>query len=147
MKPVRRILFATDFSTASRRALDVAVAMAKSLKAKLVIVSVVAPLVTVPNEYIDARTLDRISADAVAWSTQQLGRLRAKATKARVKASIVLREGDPAEQIVRTSRATKSDLIVVGTHGRHGLPKLLLGSVAQRVLSRATCPVLTVRGH
>jgi universal stress protein A len=146
MKRIRRILHATDFSPASRRAFDTALAMAKSLNAKLTIAYVLAPVVTVPDQYIDAATLDRLDQQARQWSTQHLERLAARAQKAGVKGVVALRDGDPADQIVRACRATKSDIIVVGTHGRRGLPKFFLGSVAERVVSTASCPVVTVRG-
>jgi nucleotide-binding universal stress UspA family protein len=146
MKRIRRILHATDFSPASRSAFDTALAMAKSLNAKLTIAYVLAPVVTVPDQYIDAATLDRLDQQARQWSTQHLERLAARTQKAGVKAAVALRDGDPADQIVRACRATKSDIIVVGTHGRRGLPKFFLGSVAERVVSAASCPVVTVRG-
>jgi nucleotide-binding universal stress UspA family protein len=72
--------------------------------------------------------------------------LAVQARKAGVKASVWLGNGDPADQIVRTSRSTNSDLIVVGTHGRRALTRFFLGSVAERVVSTASCPVITVRG-
>ena len=146
MKQIRRILHATDLSPASRRAFDTALVMAKSLNAKLTIAYVLAPVVTVPDQYIDAATLDRLDQQARQWSTQHLDRLASRAKKAGVTATVVLRDGDPADQIVRACRAAKSDLIIVGTHGRRGLPKFFLGSIAERVVSTATCPVVTVRG-
>ena len=146
MKRTRRILYATDFSSASRRAFDTALAMARSLNASLTIAYVLAPVVTVPDQYIDAATYDRLDRQAREWSTEQLVRLARRARKAGVKATSVLRDGDPAEQIVRACRANRADLIVVGTHGRRGLPKFFLGSVAERVVSMAACPVVTVRG-
>lgn len=146
MKRIRRILHSTDFSPASRRAFDTALAMAKSLKAKLTIAYVLAPVVTVPEQYIDAATLDRLDQQARQWSRRHLDRLAARAKKAGVKVTVVLRDGDPADQIVRACRATRADIIVVGTHGRRGLPKFFLGSVAERVVSAASCPVVTVRG-
>ena len=54
-------------------------------------------------------------------------------------------EGDPATQIVRVAQETRCDLIVLGTHGRTGLGRLLMGSVAEQVLRKAPCPVLTVK--
>jgi nucleotide-binding universal stress UspA family protein len=57
-----------------------------------------------------------------------------------------LRSGDPVGQIIRTARTEGTDLIVVGTHGRRGLPKFFLGSVAERVVTMAPCAVVTVRG-
>jgi nucleotide-binding universal stress UspA family protein len=146
MKRIRRILHATDFSPASRRAFDAALAMAKSLNARLTIAYVLAPVVTVPDQYLDAATLDRLDRQAREWSSEHLDRLAARAKRAGVKATVVLRDGDPADQIVRACRTTKSDLIIVGTHGRRGLPKFFLGSVAERVVSTASCPVVTVRG-
>jgi nucleotide-binding universal stress UspA family protein len=59
----------------------------------------------------------------------------------------VLREGVAANAIVRVARGQRADVIVMGTHGRGGLAKLLLGSVAERVVASAPCPVMTVRGR
>ena len=59
----------------------------------------------------------------------------------------VLREGNPAEEIVRLAGERGCDLIVMGTHGRRRLGRLLMGSVAEQVLRRAPCPVLTVKGE
>ena len=58
---------------------------------------------------------------------------------------IVLKEGDPAAQILTTSKELGCDLIVMGTHGRTGLSHLLMGSVAEKVVRKATCPVLTIK--
>jgi nucleotide-binding universal stress UspA family protein len=63
-----------------------------------------------------------------------------------VRAESLLLQGLPAEQIVRAARSKRADLVVLGTHGRSGLPRLVLGSVAERVIGLARCPVLTVRG-
>jgi len=77
-----------------------------------------------------------------------LERLRLKAKAAGVRASTLLRDSSsPAQEIVRVARAKRVDLIVMGTHGRGGLAKVFLGSVAERVVRTATCPVLTVRGR
>jgi universal stress protein A len=147
MKRIRQILYATDFSTTSRRALDTAMALAKSQKAKLTIMHVLAPIVLVPEQYLDAVTMDRLQNEARQWSSRQLARLSTRAKNNSVKASVLLREGDAAEQIVRACRSRKSDLIVMGTHGRRGLRKFFLGSVAERVVATAPCPVVTVRGR
>lgn len=148
MKRIHRVLHASDFSPASRRAFDTALDLAKSLNAKLAIVYALAPVVTVPDQftYMDAAMLDQLDKQARQWAARKLEQLAARAKKAGVKASVLLRDGDPADQIVRACRATKSDLIVVGTHGRRGLPKFFLGSAAERVVSTASCPVVTVRG-
>jgi len=146
MKRIQRILYATDFSSASRKAFDTALTMAKALDAKLTITSVLPPIITVPDQYIDAVVIDRLDRQAREWSTKHLHNLAARARKSGVKVAVVLRDGDPADQIVRACRASSSDLIVVGTHGRRGLPKFFLGSVAGRVVTMASCPVVTVTG-
>jgi nucleotide-binding universal stress UspA family protein len=122
-------------------------ALAKSHNAKLTIVYVLAPIVPVPEQYLDAVTMDRLQKQARQWSTRRLASVAARAKKAGVKASVLLREGDAADQVVRAWRLTKSDLIVMGTHGRRGLQKFFLGSVAERVVRAASCPVVTVRGR
>ena len=71
----------------------------------------------------------------------------ARARKSGIRVEAKLLEGVPAEQIVCMARRRDSDLIVIGTHGRTGLGRLLMGSVADRVLRFAPCPVLTVRGR
>jgi nucleotide-binding universal stress UspA family protein len=147
MKRIRRVLYATDFSSASRRAFTTALTLAKSLGAKLTIMYAVAPIVvTVPEQYLDAVTLDQLQKQALQWSERQLKRLGDRARKAGVSAATLLREGDPVAEIVRASRSGRADLVVLGTHGRRGLPKFFLGSVAERIVRTAPCPVLTVRG-
>ena len=146
MKRIRRVLCASDLSPASRRAFETALAIAKSLDARLTIQYVLASVVLVPEQYLDALTMDQLDKQARQWSTRQLDKLATRARNAGVRASVLLSDGDAADQIVRACRSTKSDLIVVGTHGRRGLPKFLLGSVAARVVATAPCPVVTVRG-
>lgn len=84
-----------------------------------------------------------------AWLRNQAGRKMEKLLdllrRSRVRASGEIRRGVAPEEILKTARKEKSDLIVMGTHGRTGFSKLILGSVASRVVSGAGCPVLTVR--
>jgi nucleotide-binding universal stress UspA family protein len=87
--------------------------------------------------------LDR---SAHAAASKELAALVAKAKKAGVRAKAVVRDGIAHEQIVRAARSPRADMIVIGTHGRTGLAKFFLGSVAGRVVATAKCPVMTVRG-
>ena len=146
MKPIRHVLCATDFSTASRRALDAATALAKSSNAELTLLHVLAPLVVIPEQYLDAATMEQLDKRGRAWSIRELQKLSKRTTRAGVETTLLVRSGDPAEQIVRAGKAAKADLIVTGTHGRRGLKRLFLGSVAQRVVAMASSPVVTVRG-
>ena len=77
----------------------------------------------------------------------RLARLLVRAKRAGVRAGADVREGLPADEILRAARRRRADLIVVGTHGRSGFARAVLGSVAARVVTLARCPVLTVRGR
>jgi universal stress protein A len=143
----RRILHPTDFSGASRAAFRKAIEMAKSRRAELLIVHVMSPVVPVPGDgYVSPQLYDQLAVSSRAWAQKRLDALVAQAKKARVRAKGFLLEGAPSEEIVRFARARRVELIVMGTHGRTGLAKLFVGSVAERVVAAAPCPVLTVRG-
>ena len=148
MSRVRRILHPTDFSRASGAAFARAVAMAKTDRAQLLLAHVLAPPLPIAGEgYISPNVYDDLEASARKYGQKHLDALQAKARKTGVRAATLLLEGVVHEQIVRAARSKKADLIVIGTHGRTGLAKLFLGSVASRVLAAASCPVLTVRGR
>lgn len=147
MTRVRRILFASDLSKASAKAFATAVSLAKTNHATLTVLHVSVPFMpVVPEQYIGGATLDQLNADARRWSQRQLAKLAEKAKKAGVRAVSLIMEGEPARQIIRAARSKRADIIVVGTHGRTGLNKFFVGSVAQRVVVTAPCPVVTVRG-
>jgi len=147
MSRFRRILHPTDFSSASTAAFKRAVAMAKKDRSELVLLHVLAPPMPLAGEgYIPPNVYEDLEASAQRYAEKRLATLKDKAKTAGVRASTVIREGVADEQIVRAARAKKADVIVIGTHGRTGLAKLFLGSVASRVVTAAHCPVLTVRG-
>ena len=141
--PIRTVLHATDFSRESSRAFAVAVKMAKSNHARLTIASAIVPLV--PEQTLEMATWRDIEAQTRKWAQQRLRRLADKARAAGVRASTLVITGDPAREIVRAARSARADLLVIGTHGRTGFSRLFLGSVAQRLVATAPCPVLTVR--
>ena len=148
MSRFRRILHPTDFSSASTAAFKRAIAMAKKDRSELVLVHVLAPPMPIAGEgYIPPNVYEDLEASAQRYAEKRLATLKDKAKTAGVRASTVIREGVADEQIVRAARAKKADVIVIGTHGRTGLAKLFLGSVASRVVTAAPCPVLTVRGR
>jgi nucleotide-binding universal stress UspA family protein len=144
----RRILHPTDFSKASAAAFAKAVETAKAGRGELLLVHVMNPVIPVPGDgYISPKVYDEIAASTKAWGQKQLAKRLAKAKAAGVRAKGFLLEGVPHEQIVRIAKSRRADLVVMGTHGRSGLAKLFLGSVAGRVVAAAPCPVLTVRGR
>src|SRR6185295_14476180 len=139
MKRLRHVLHATDFSAASSRALDSAVDIAHTYNAKLTLVHVMSPLIPMmPEQYFDTDLINRIERQTREWNLRQLKRLAERAKRRGVRVTIQLREGDEAPQIVRAARVGHADLIVVGTHGRSGIQKFFLGSVADRVVRTST---------
>jgi nucleotide-binding universal stress UspA family protein len=149
VKRIRRILHATDYSKASGRALSEAIDLAKQNKAELLLVHVIVPVApyvagdqyTGPELYVQLEQASKRDAEA------GMKKLMAKVKKAKVKAKSLLLKGSSHDQIVAAAKRQKADLIVIGTHGRTGISKLFLGSVAGRVIATAHCPVLTVRGR
>jgi nucleotide-binding universal stress UspA family protein len=145
-KPI--VLHATDFSRASRAAFTAALAMARRERRDLEIFHVVlVPAVFVEDGWPLQRTADELAAAARRDAERRLRRMVETARKAGVRATAVARLGTPAPAIVREARRRRADVVVVGTHGRTGLSRFLLGSVAAGVVALAPCPVLTVRGR
>jgi nucleotide-binding universal stress UspA family protein len=146
MTRIRRIICASDFSVTSRKALTAAIDMAKTNRARLTIVYAYVPMTPlVPQQYLDSATIDRLDREARHWVERRMAALVRRAKNSGVRTEARMVTGDPSSQIVRTARSTRADLIVIGTHGRRGVARFLLGSVAERVIATAPCPVLTVR--
>jgi nucleotide-binding universal stress UspA family protein len=148
MKRFRRILHASDFSPASRLAFTQAIELAKRDGARLTIAHVLTPPVPlVTDGYVSPKVWDDVERQVRVQAQREIDRLIARARAAGVRATGLLLDGTPADRIVRAARRLPADLIVMGTHGRGGLAKLFVGSVAERVIAMARCPVLTVRGR
>jgi nucleotide-binding universal stress UspA family protein len=143
------IIHPTDFSRASTAAFMRAIDVAKRARAELVLVHVFEPI----SPYLaESRPhynrYHELQASLKAKARVKLEQMLARAKRAGIAASDVLLEGfSPAEDIVQVAKKRRAALIVMGTRGRTGLKKLLLGSVAARVIGLAPCPVLTVRGQ
>jgi nucleotide-binding universal stress UspA family protein len=137
--PVRTILHPTDFSERCEAAFRVACSLAKDHAARVIVVHVaeppVAPMGMAPSPPLPEGHRGGLE--------EQLCRFQGSAPEVQVECRV--EEGDAATGIVRAARATESDLIVMGTHGRTGLGRLLMGSVAEQVLRTAPCPVATVK--
>ena len=146
----RAILYATDFSPASRAAFTKAVDMARRDRAPLLIAHVMtAPMPMMAGDgYMPPGTWDALATGYRKVSQKKLDAVVRRAKRAGARARGLLVEGRPAgDVIVRTARRRRAGAIVLGTHGRSGVARLFLGSVAGRVVAGATCPVLTVRGR
>ena len=146
MSQIRRILHPSDFSRASSPAFALAVDMAKTHGAELLVIHVLAPLAIPPEGYVPPNLYLDLEARTRAAAEKQLAALVARAQKAGVKASSRVLEGPPADRIAEAAKSGRASLIAIGTHGRTGLARFFLGSVAARMVAIAPCPVLTVRG-
>lgn len=133
---VKKVLYATDFSTYSNQAYFHAVALAKSHGASLTILYVYAPSFGTPE------VAGGNGANREHWRNQ-LEQIRPVDDS--IPTHHVFLDGDPATEVVRYAKDASMDLIVMGTHGRTGLERLLMGSVAEKVLREAPCSVLVVK--
>lgn len=137
MLPIKTILHPTDFSAESESAFRLACDLASDYGASLVIMHVV----SAPALPGDGVIMPNV--------TECQGELRRKLRDLEVPDKGVevvrhLEEGNPATEILQMGLLCKADLIVMGTHGRSGLKRLMMGSVTEQVLRRSRCPVLTV---
>lgn len=144
MPEFRRILCPVDFSECSQRAFEYALALASRLGAEVEVVHVY---------HLSAEAMPQgvweipseLRADFTARLQQQLDEFVKRQAVSGVKVTTSLYEGIPYVEIVRLAQEQGADLIVIGTHGRAGLARFLLGSVAERVVRTATVPVVSVR--
>jgi nucleotide-binding universal stress UspA family protein len=143
MLPIKTILHATDFSDHSAYAFALACSLARDYKARLIVLHVLertAPIysgVMTPTPPIFPTDEERKSA----WEDLQ----RIHAPNAGVQIEYQLEEGNPATAIIQVADEQHCQVIVLGSHGRTGLARLLMGSVAEEVVRGAPCPVLTVK--
>jgi nucleotide-binding universal stress UspA family protein len=140
MLPIRTVLHPTDFSDQSDLAFRLACSLAHDYGARLILLHVAEPPVAayemgilIPPPTIDLDLLRR-----------KLQKMHSRDPKTSVEYR--LEQGDAATEILRVADEINSDVIVLGTHGRTGLGRLLMGSVAEQVLRRAHCPVVTAKG-
>jgi nucleotide-binding universal stress UspA family protein len=144
----KHILCPTDLSEASLRSLTYAAAFARWYEAQLTVLHVVPtfePIAVSPGEFIGPmQMVVPISREEVLG---EMRRITDGAGMGSIHAILSAHEGDPARNIVEQAVAIEADLVVMGTHGRTGFERLLIGSVAEKVLRKAPCPVLLVPPH
>ena len=141
---VQRFLVPIDFSEYANQALDYAINLAGKINARLTLLHVIQSIplggadmgVTLPYTYVQ---------DLEAEIMQSMESYRARVTAAGLAGEIVVVHGVPFHEILETAKTQQVDLIVMGTHGRTGLQHVLLGSVAEKVVRLAPCPVLVAR--
>lgn len=139
VRPIRTILLATDLTTASREATERAIDLAARLDARLLIVNVLEK-----RRVAGGGSHDRVD-QARSEREAHLVHVVRDARAAGVTAEFLVWEGDPGSSIAAAAEAEAADLVVVGTRGRSGAERMLLGSVSDHVVRHAACPVLVVR--
>jgi nucleotide-binding universal stress UspA family protein len=144
---IHRILVPTDFSPSARAALEYAAFLASRFGASLDVLHV-----SEPPGYVGPDTLaflphagERPRGPAPDEVKQAVEGILARLADRPGQVEVRVESGEPGDAILRAAREGGADLVVMGTHGRTGLSRLLLGSVAEAVLRRASCPVLTIR--
>lgn len=138
MLAIKTILHPTDFSPSSEQALRVAVALARDYHAKLVLLHVAEPPEPAMGEGVYFNPVEHL---------EEMRSLLRDVTPRDPNVTIErdLVEGSPAREIVRKANDLECDVIVMGTHGRTGVRRLLMGSVAEDVLRTAPCMVMTIK--
>jgi nucleotide-binding universal stress UspA family protein len=144
MMRIQRILYATDLSSVSEPAWREAKQLGRLFNAEILLVHVV-PFVVLPTEgYFPPQLYDELvksaRREAESGSDRLLGSVAASGLKVRIR----LEDGAPAQRILEVANEERADVIIVGTHGRTGLQRAILGSVADRLVRQAPCPVVTV---
>jgi universal stress protein A len=145
---MKRILVPVDFSEPSLHALEYAITFGQPFKAEFVVIFVLDPISFTPPVSPFGVEVDTgmLFEELQRSGRDQLTRLAANLKKRRVAVRTLLHIGTPYQVIVETAKKLRVDIIIMATHGRTGLSHLFLGSVAEKVVRSATCPVLTVRG-
>ena len=141
----KRILCATDFSDTAEVAWEIACELARVHRAELALVHVFAELPLYGYAELPAPNVQQIWDEQRLWVQQALDQRVDAATARGLTARSDLLTGSAPQAIADAAGSDGSDLVVIGTHGRTGLHRLVIGSVAERVVRIAPCPVLTVK--
>ena len=140
-----RVIVPTDFSSGSEEALALAIRLGSVAGSELVLLHVLVQAPLFSEGTLGATRTRDVYGAARRWAEEHLEEWAARARTAGVPARTALRTGVPFREIVDAATDERADLIVMGTHGRGGINRALLGSVTDRVIRLAPCPVLTVR--
>lgn len=142
MISLKRILVPTDFSEPGKTALRYAVAFADQFGAALDLLHVVEPVP--PSAMISSISRDQLTRDLHKYAEEQMAQLHAEWDDYAFPVTKNIVEGYAFVEIVKFARSHKTDLIVMGTHGRGAIAHMFIGSVAEKTVRKAPCPVLTV---
>ncbi|MBF0329763.1 MAG: universal stress protein [Nitrospirae bacterium] len=140
-----KILFPTDFTEGALYALPYAVDLALCNNAKLYMLHVIYDIATASGLYVPHMQINDMYKELETSARKELEKFGAEHREMLKNVEYAVQRGVPYEEILKFSEKEKIDIIVVGTHGRKGLDRVLFGSTAERVVRNAACPVLSVR--
>ncbi len=140
-----KVLIGVDDSSHSDAAIRYITGAAWPKATTFLVLSAVAPIFVGPGEVAAADTIGRLMEDQEKYHTEIAKRAAARLTKAGLTADARMVVGDPRSALMDAAHTEHADLLVVGSHGRTGIKKLLLGSVASHVVTHAPCSVLVVK--
>jgi universal stress protein A len=148
MLPIKRILCPTDFSEPSYKGIEAANELAEHFSAELFLLSVVTPIYPVGAPGVPAGyNIGEYYEQMVQYATRSLEEIEKQRISTGVKTQTFVTRGNAADEIVKRAENENADLIVIATHGWTGWRRLVFGSVADKVVRLATCPVLTISEH
>lgn len=139
---MKKILVAHDGSKSSDKALKKAVELAVNFNASLTVLSVIPELYLTELSDMDrSKIFEALSRE----TAEAMEKIRKSLTGKSIEVKTLIRQGDPAEKILETAQKMKADLVITGSHGKHGTKKFLLGSVSSKVVDYSKCPVMVVK--
>ncbi len=142
---IKSILFPTDFSEGSAEALKYAVEFANRYGAKLYVLHVIYDVAKASGFYVPHVSMDAIYKEIQEGAKKELDNFGVNELSGLKNVERIVQTGVPYQEIMNCAVKNKIDIIIIGTHGRTGIDRILFGSTAAQVVRNAPCPVLTVR--
>ncbi len=146
---MKNILVPTDFSEFSRLALDYAITIAQTFKATIFLIHVTPEKeldsIRQISPYLEPGRIEELLKGRESEDRKRLNEFISPEKKEGIKTEAIHRVGTPFLEIIKVAKEKEADLIVMATHGRSGLSHILFGSVAEKVVRKSTCPVLSIR--
>ena len=141
----KKILFPTDFTEGALAAMPYATDMAKSFGARLYLIHVIYDMSVTTGLHVPHVSLDAMYEEMQKGAEREIGKFGAEIREGLKDVETQVLRGVPYEEILKFARDNAIDMIIMGTHGRSGLDRVIFGSTAEKVVRYSECPVLTVR--
>lgn len=141
---IKRILFSTDFSEGSAHAIPYVADLTRHYKAKLIIIHVIYDIARATGWYVPHMNMDELYKEMERDAMKELERCCVEELRGYKDIEYKLLKGIPHEEILRFADENNIGLIIMGTHSRKGIDRVIFGSTAERVVRNSRCPVLTV---